>query len=415
MLFRPVRIAVIGAGNRAGKYLEYARRNPDRLQLAAVADVNGLRRRTLARAFALPEKYCFARYDDFFAAHLDVDMVLVSTPDHVHFDPVVKAIRAGYAVLLEKPIAQRMEQCVEIARLAREQGVPVGVCHELRYHPYFRKIRELIDSGRYGRIVSVGHTVSVGLDRSMHSYVRGMFRRERESNPLLLAKCCHDLDFLVWILRGRCRRLSSFGSLGWFRPENAPPGCAERCIDCPLEPGCAYSARELYFVRRDWISNFDVPDGATPDEAILRELRTGPYGRCVYRCDNDVVDHQVVAMEMEDGVTVDFSVDMFTADDFRTTRIRMTEGEIDGNEYRLRVRRFRTGEELTFDFSDILGQPYHAGADLRLIEDFVEAVRNPGHRLLTSIGESVESHRIAFEAERSRLRGETLTLDPDRD
>lgn len=411
---RPVRIVVIGAGNRAHKYLEYARRNPEQLRLAAIVEVNDLRRRAMADAFGLPDKYCYAHYDDFFAERLDADMVLISTPENAHFDPAVKAIDAGYHVLLEKPIAQRLDECREIARRARRRGVLVGVCHVLRYHPYFAKIRELVASGRLGHVVSVNHTASVGLDRATHSYVRGIFRRESEANPILLAKCCHDIDFLLWLTGSHCRRLSSFGSLRWFRAENAPAESTARCIDCPLEKECPYSAVDLYYNRRDWISNFDVPEGSTLDEVILRQLRTGDYGRCVFRCDNDVVDHQIVSMELENDVTISFSMDAFTLGDQRETHIRLTHGEIDGDERTLRVRRFRGGEEQVYDFSGILGKPFHAGADLNLVEDFVDTLSRREHRFRTSIANSVESHRICFEAERSRLTGQTVILDQTR-
>ena len=170
----------------------------------------------------------------------------------------------------------------------------VGICHVLRYHPYFAKIREIVDSGELGQIISVNHVAAVGIDRTTHSYVRGPWRREETSNPMLLAKCCHDVDFLLWITRSPCRKLSSFGSLRWFRAANAPQTSAERCIDCPVEHDCPYSAVDLYCTRRDWISNFDVPQGRTLDEVLLEELRHGPYGRCIYRCDNDVVDHQLL-------------------------------------------------------------------------------------------------------------------------
>lgn len=408
---RPVRIAVIGAGNRANKYLEYARLHPERLQPVAVVEVNDQRRRLFARKFNLPEARCYTHYDDFFADHVEAEMVLISTPENAHFDPAIKAIDAGYHVLLEKPISQHLDECREIARRARERGVLVGVCHVLRYHPYFAKIHELVSSGEFGRIVSINHTAAVGIDRATHSYVRGIFRRERESNPILLAKCCHDIDFLLWITRSHCRKLSSFGSLRWFRQENAPKGAGKRCIDCAIEPTCPFSARDLYYVRHDWVSNFDVPDGSTLDKTILEELQTGIYGRCVYRCDNDVVDHQLLAMEMEGEVTISLSMEMFTCDDCRKTHIRLTDGEIDGNERTLRVRRFRGGYERTYDFSDLIGQPFHAGADLKLIEDFIHAIQDPDYPFLTPIEDSIESHRICYDAERSRRTGETITLE----
>ena len=175
-----------------------------------------------------------------------------------------------------------------------------------------------------------------------------------------------------------------------------------------------YSAVDLYYNRRDWISNFDVPEGSTLDEVILRQLRTGDYGRCVFRCDNDVVDHQIVSMELENDVTISFSMDAFTLGDQRETHIRLTHGEIDGDERTLRVRRFRGGEELVYDFSGILGKPFHAGADLNLVEDFVDTLSRREHRFRTSIANSGESHRICFEAELSRLTGQTVILDQTR-
>ncbi|WP_295935931.1 Gfo/Idh/MocA family oxidoreductase [uncultured Alistipes sp.] len=408
---RPVRIVVIGAGNRANKYLEYARRHPDRLSLVGVVEINDLRRRAMAQTFGIPEKRCYSDYDVFFADKVEADMVLISTPENIHFDPAVKAIDAGYHVLLEKPISQHLGQCREIAQRARERGILVGVCHVLRFHPYFAKIRELVTSGEFGQIVSIDHTASVGLDRATHSYVRGAFRREKEANPILLAKCCHDIDFLLWLTDARCRKLSSFGSLRWFRAENAPAGSGERCMDCAIEPQCPFSARDLYYVRKDWVANFDVVPGSTLDQTILEELRTGQYGRCVYRCDNDVVDHQLLAMEMSDRMTISLSMEMFTGDDFRKTHIRLTGGEIDGDEHTLRVRKFRGRYERVYDFSELVGQPFHAGADLMLIEDFIRAVSDPGYPLLTSIDDAIESHRICYEAERSRRTGQTIYLD----
>ena len=319
---RPLRMAVIGAGNRANKYLEYARRHPERLQPVAVVDGNELRRNETAERFGLAAERRYADYDAFFARPADADAVLITTPDDVHFDPCMKAIDAGLHVLLEKPIAQRLDECRAIARRARERGVLVGICHVLRYHPYFAKIREIVDSGELGQIISVNHVAAVGIDRTTHSYVRGPWRREETSNPMLLAKCCHDVDFLLWITRSPCRKLSSFGSLRWFRAANAPQTSTERCIDCPVEHDCPYSAVDLYCTRRDWISNFDVPQGRTLDEVLLEELRHGPYGRCIYRCDNDVVDHQLLTMELADETILSLSMDIFTQDDCRRTHIK---------------------------------------------------------------------------------------------
>ena len=219
---------------------------------------------------------------------------------------------------------------------------------------------------------------------------------------MLISKCCHDIDFLLWLTRTRCHKLTSFGSLRWFHSANAPKGSADRCIDCSVENDCPFSAVKLYRERREWIANFDVPEGKTIDDVIEYQLHVGIYGRCVYHCDNNVVDHQIVSMEMESEVTINFSMDVFTLKDNRETHICLTEGEIDGDETTLRVKRFCGREETVYDFSDIAGTPFHAGADLALMEDFIEAVRSSKKSLATAIDVSVESNLICYEAERSR-------------
>jgi hypothetical protein len=327
---------------------------------------------------------------------------MICTPENKHFEPAMLAIEAGYHVLLEKPIAQTLEECLAIGEAARRKNVIVSVCHVLRYHPYFIKLKELACSGELGNIISINHCTSVGVDRATHSFVRGLWSREADTNPMLISKCCHDIDFLLWLTKTRCRKITSFGSLRWFRSKNAPEGSAERCIDCKVEAQCPFSAVDLYRVRRDWISNFDIPQGKTIDQVIEDELREGKYGRCIYHCDNDVVDHQIVSMEMDSEVTINFSMDLFTLKDHRKTHICRTDGEIDRNETLLRVRRFRGGAETVYDFSNLSHQPFHAGADLDIVADFIDAIHSEEKYLRTSIDLSVESHRICFEAERSR-------------
>lgn len=404
----PVSIVAIGAGNRTNKYLEYVRRNPDKVKLVGVVELNDIRRRKVAARFGLNDSQCFTDYRVFFQQTKMADAVMICTPENMHFEPAMLAIQAGYHVLLEKPIAQTLEECVAIGEAAKQKGVLVAVCHVLRHHPYFVKIKELVDSGDLGHIISINHRSAVGVDRSTHGFVRGMWRQEARTNPMLISKCCHDIDFLLWLTKTRCRKLTSFGSLRWFKHSNAPQGSAERCVDCAVESRCPFSAIDLYRNRRDWIANFDVPEGKTIDEVIEEQLHQGMYGRCVYCCDNDVVDHQIVSMEMESEVTINFSMDVFTLKDNRETHICLTEGEIDGDETTLRVKRFRGAKEEIYDFSDIAGTPFHAGADLNLIADFVQALWEGREGLATSIERSVESHRICYEAERSRKEARTI-------
>ena len=409
-----IRIVAIGAGNRTNKYLEYVRQHPDKVKLVGVVELNDIRRKHVAERFGLEASQCYVDYRDFFKASVQADAVMICTPEDMHFEPTMLAIEAGYHVLLEKPIAQTLEECLAIGEAARKKNVLVSVCHVLRYHPYFMKIKELVDSGELGHIISINHRTSVGVDRTAHGFVRGIWRKEAVTNPMLMSKCCHDIDFLLWLTKTPCRKLTSFGSLRWFKEKNAPEGSADRCIDCRVERTCPFSAIDLYRVRRDWIANFDVPQGKTIDEVIEDQLRHGLYGRCVYRCDNDVVDHQIVSMEMESEVTVNFSMDIFTLKDNRETHISLTEGEIDGDETILRVRKFRGATEKVYDFSDIAHTPFHAGADLAIMADFIDAIQTGRRSLVTSIDRSVESHRICFEAERSRKELRTILFSTNK-
>ena len=405
---RPVSIVAIGAGNRTNKYLEYVKQHSDKVKLVGVVELNDIRRKHVADCFSLDASQCFVDYRDFFQHPVEADAVMICTPENMHFEPTMQAIERGYHILLEKPIAQTLEECMLIAQAARKHDVLVSVCHVLRYHPYFMKIKELVDSGELGNIISINHRTSVGLDRTAHGFVRGLWRKEAVTNPMLMSKCCHDIDFLLWLTKTPCRKLTSFGSLRWFKEKNAPEGSAARCVDCKVESRCPFSAVDLYRVRRDWIANFDVPEGKTIDEVIEEQLRYGLYGRCVYRCDNDVVDHQIVSMEMESEVTINFSMDVFTVKDNRETHICLTEGEIDGDETRLKVCRFRGAKEEVYDFSDLAHQPFHAGADLNIVADFIDAIQENRRNVVTSIEQSVESHRICFEAERSRKEQRTI-------
>lgn len=334
------------------------------------------------------------------------DAVFICTPDHLHYEPTMKALQLGYDVLLEKPIAQSWQECLDIVNKARELHRIVGVCHVLRYHPYFKKFREIVSGGKLGELISVNHVEAVGIERMTHAFVRGLWRRESETNPMILSKACHDLDLLVWLTEKKCKQVSSFGTLKWFRSENAPEGSTLRCTDgCRVERQCPYSALELYYRKRRWLRHFDLAAGADADEVILRELQTGPYGRCVYHCDNDVVDHQVVSMLMEEEVTVNFSMDAFTRDSGRRTHFMFSGGEVYGDETTLTVRYFHSAcEDEIYDFSAYSGEcSYHGGADQEIVRDFLRAVRlRRGDALLTNIESSLESHRIAFEIEVQR-------------
>lgn len=408
MKMRKIKVAAIGAGNRLNAYAEYACLHPEEMEIVAVVEPNEVRRKHCAERFHIPSEYCFASWTQFFEYPPLADAIFLCTPDHLHYQPALAALEKGYHILLEKPIAQTWQECQDIARKAQVHGRIVGICHVLRYHPYFRKFRQIVENGELGEIVSINHVEGVGIERMTHAFVRGLWRRTDETNPMILSKACHDLDLMVWLTGRKCLEMSSYGSLKWFKEKNAPVGSTLRCTDgCLIERECPFSALRLYYRQKRWLRHFDIPEGVDPDPVIMQELKTGPYGRCVYRCDNDVVDHQVVSMLMEDEVTVNFSMDAFTKEGGRKTHIMFTKGEAYGDEKQLTVRYFLPGKaDEVFNFADSFGEcNYHGGADLYIVGDFLQAIRKQkASALLTSIETSLESHRIAFEIEKRRLK-----------
>lgn len=407
---RPLSIAAIGAGNRMRTYMRYVKDNPQAAKLSAICEPNDLRRNLMAEQMNVPANHCFADYHNFFNSNITVDAVIICTPENIHLEPSLLAINKGFHILTEKPVARTYSECIQIADAARKAGVKVGVCYVMRYFPCYLKIKEIIDSGNLGQIISIDHSVDIGIDRYTHSYVRGEMNRSDTSNPLLLTKCCHDIDMLLWLIGKHARRVTSLGSRLWFREENAPDNSAERCIDCKRKRDCPYSAVDLYWHRRDWISNFDIPRGKTIEDSIMDQLRFGRYGRCVYRCDNNLVDSQKLLVEMADATTISMSLDVFTKHDQRTTKIQLSGGEITCNEVSVVAESFNNSYHKIFDFSRTMGKPFHGGADIDLFRDFILSISHHTASLPISIDDSLESHRICIESEKSRLNHVAIIL-----
>ena len=296
------------------------------------------------------------------------------------------------------------------------------MCHVLRYTPFYAALEAMVRRGEIGRLETIDAVEHVGYWHHAHSFVRGNWRRSGETSPMILQKSCHDMDILRWLAGDRCLKIQSFGSLDHFRPENAPEGAAERCLDgCLCRERCLYDAERIYLdgphcglrQGKDGWPNTVVAGGPPTEEKLYAALRTGPYGRCVYRCDNDVVDRQTVNMTFANGVCATFTMTAFTETCRRSIKLTGTEGEIEGDMEKntLLLRRF--GEEervisLDGSKSEFAG---HGGGDAGLIEQFCRLIETGGTESLTGIDASVESHVMALAAEASRLRGgETVTL-----
>jgi predicted dehydrogenase len=402
---QPVRVITLGAGNRGNVYGNYAVRHPEEMDIVGVAEPIPLRNDRYTAKHNIPEENRFPTWERVFDRPKFADAVIISTPDNLHYGPCMAALRAGYDVLLEKPIAPTEQECRDILDLAKKTGRVVAVCHVLRYAPYFVKMRDMIQSGAIGDLVSIQHMEPIGNIHMSHSYVRGNWHDRHATTPIILAKSCHDLDILRWMVGKPCKQIVAMGGLHWFRQENAPPGSTARCMDgCAVEATCPYSAMKIYYRERGWLSVFDLPeDPALHGNAILEKLRSTNYGRCVYRMDNNQEDHYIASMQFEGGVTANFSMEAHTVYTGRRTRVMGTMGDLVGDMETFVHNDFRTGQRKVYDQG---GGDGHGGGDWRLVHDWIQAVSQQNSALLTStIDASIESHIMGFMAERSRETG----------
>lgn len=414
----PVRVAICGLGSR-GKdtYAPVSEILPDQMVIAAVAEPIEEKREYVRKRYHVPQELCFETGEEMFAKPRLADVALICTQDQMHVGHALAALRAGYHLLLEKPIAVTMEDVRLIEQTAKEMNRSVVVCHVLRYAPFFERIREAIEAGDIGEVTCIQALENVGYWHQAHSFVRGNWRNEAESTFMLLAKCCHDLDYLVWLTGQRCARVSSFGSLRHFRKECAPEGAAARCTaGCAAKESCPYDAEKIYLYNErtgilagntDWPCSILAQE---PTEEKIREaIEKGPYGRCVYACDNDVVDSQIVNMEMEDGTLCQLMMTAFCEHGGRTIRVFGTRGCIEGDmeSNTLRIRPFGKPETV-IDVGQLQGDhKEHGGGDNRLMAELLAMHGETGVPTprMTTLEASGESHYIAFAAEQSRKNG----------
>lgn len=412
-MVEPVEAVVIGAGLRGrDTYGAFALANPSLLRVVAVAEPDRERRSAFARAHCLPNEHCFDDWHLLLGQRGLARVAIVATPDDAHAEPALAALAAGYDVLLEKPIAPEPVACVRVVEAFDVAGRKLQVGHCLRYAPFYRAVHDIITSGRLGEVMTISMSENVAYWHMAHSFVRGKYRTTATAAPILVAKSCHDLDLMVWFVGRSCSRVASFGSLRHFRPENAPPGAPERCADgCPVEESCLFSAPRFYLRAYPSWPWSDVSLAADV-ESRRRGLETGPYGRCIYRADNDVADHQVVCLEFEGGATGTFSVHGFAAAPLRTVAVSGTRGELVGaferGEIKVLTHGSGTPEHVRVPYSPV----GHGGGDEGLLRHFLQAMQGDtgADELLASGRASLESHLIGFAAEQARLQGRVVEM-----
>lgn len=413
-----LKVILIGAGNRGQTYTQYMQ--DERFQVVAVAEPIAERREFIRQRHNIPEELCLRSWEELLEKPKFADVAIISTMDRDHFAPALAAIQKKYDLLLEKPVCPTPQECLKLRKAAKENGVKVLVCHVLRYAPFFGKVKSLIDQGYVGKIMCIEHNECVGHIHQSHSFVRGNWGNSERSSFMLLQKCCHDMDMLQWLVGSRCKKVQSFGSLSYFRKENAPEDAPDYCIEgCPKAEECHYNAVKIYLQNEEnlWGREAATQKKFPSNEAVAEALRTTQYGKCVFKCDNDVVDHQVVNLEFENGVTVAFNMSAFTYGG-RFIRIMGTEGELVGSSQKdtLEYFCFRTGEHTQIPIHDVvLGNTIaegHGGGDQGIINVLYRYLTEDYNGdLLSEIDISVENHMIAFAAEKSRLEGTVVDLE----
>jgi len=449
---------LLGAGNRGMTvYGEYALKYPEKLKFVAVAEPIKNRREKFAQLHEIPPNKCFKTWEDLLQEEKLAETAFICTQDQMHIKPTIKALEIGYDVLLEKPMAHTLEGCIKIVKKV-----------VLRYTNFFSTIMDTIKQGFLGNLINISWRENLSWYHMAHSFVRGNWRNVESSSPMILAKCCHDLDLLYWIVGALPKKISSFGSLFHFKQENAPKGAPKYCVEgCPIEDTCLYYAPRIYIdiipiiqileksdkkgfrflanlrknhikfltglsklvkllqrlrYWRDWPVEplySGLPEESTEDysdETKMKILKTSPYGRCVYKCDNDVVDHQVVNIEFENKVTVNLTMHGFSEREGRTLRIDGTKATLigqfaDAGQKITLFDHFSGTEKVIFSQQLSLDYSGHGGGDFSLIDAFLETfVGKSKSQPLTNANETLESHLMAFAANDSRLKGKVIEM-----
>ncbi len=414
------KVILIGAGSRGQRYTNIMAEHPERFEVVGVAEPIEARREYIKEKHGVPEENCFVTWEHILDRPRFADIALICTMDQLHTEPAVKAMELGYDLLLEKPIANTKEECAAVYKAAEKYGRKVMVCHVLRYTPYFKQLKKFIDEGILGEVIAVSHLEAVGNVHQSHSFVRGNWGKEADSSFMLLQKCCHDVDILQWLLSKNCEQVQSFGSLQYFTEKNAPAGAPERCHEgCPVKD-CPYNAVKLYYddKNNDWFRNAASGKVGPTDEEIMEALKTTQYGKCVFKCDNDVVDHQTVNMVFEGGTTVTLTMAAFNQGG-RKTHIMGTKGELYADmksEEKFRFYDFTTGEwtTLTGEEITIAGDSIasgHGGGDQGIVDALYRYETDELDKSQVSeIGISYANHMLTFAAEDARKSGKVINF-----
>ena len=415
-------VAIIGCGSRGGDaYGRLMHGEKDKFRITALCDVDLSKTEKYAEEFGVSPENVFNDETEFFRKKRG-DVLVIATQDKDHVRMCLKAFETGYDVLLEKPISPDLEELNALLAAHKKYKKHVLVCHVLRYAPAYLKLYELLKSGAIGRLVRMEATENVGFWHQAHSFVRGNWRNSEETSPMIMAKCCHDLDLIQWYADSECESVYSTGDLSFFKAENQPAGAADRCADCKYINDCPYSAENLYVKRFKANFNcqgwpYNVVDGGKviTEESLRKAYTENEYGRCVFKCDNDAVDNQSVEMVFKNGVKATLVMTAFSDAGYRRYVFHGTYGDMVYDETERAVKLSVFGKEKEIISVDELLKDSkstgfgHGGGDYGIVSAFYDVLEGKGDES-TGLEKSVESHLIALKAERSRLSGKAVLI-----
>ncbi len=408
-----LKLAIVGFGSRGQMFAKILQNVKD-VKLVAVADIQTINLEK-AENFNVPKENRFNSADEFFKQGKICDAIFICSQDSQHRDMAIKAMEIGYDICLEKPVATNIEDCILIRERAKKLNRKVMLTHVLRYAPFYKYLKQIILEGQIGDVVNITATENIAYWHFSLSYVRGPWRNMENSSPTIIAKCCHDLDIIKWLMDKKCKSVSSYGNLYYFRPERAPKGSAEHCVDCAKEvrENCVYNAYKVYpqrmqksvvggMARLNGRDIFEVLDG-----------KQDVISRCVFHSENDAIDNQVVNMSFDDGSTASLLMTAFSEDCHRTIAVHGTLGEAYGDldDAKLYVNIFGK-ERKEIDVNKVMNDQNvdlkggHGGGDTYLTLDFIDYVTENNPSITrTTLDDSIASHVIGFKAEQSRLNG----------
>ncbi|MBR4017675.1 MAG: Gfo/Idh/MocA family oxidoreductase [Oscillospiraceae bacterium] len=427
---KKISCAILGYGDRGSCYGAYANNEPEELEVVAIIDVSEHRRQKGKEDYNLQDHQLFDNLDEFLAANITCDVVINSTMDQMHYETTMKLLDKGYNVLLEKPVTGKVEELLAIRQKAEEKNCEVIVCHVLRYTPYYSTIKQVVDSGRLGKIMNIQLNEHVWHGHFVNAFVRGKWRSEKEcGSGLLLAKCCHDTDLMCWLNNVTTPVfVSSFGSKSMYTEANAPEGATQYCYECPHRDTCMFNA-EKFELEKDFCPQYTWADTHKPWQELTEEekrefLKKDTYGQCVYKVDMDIVDRQCVSVEFANGSVGTLNLVGGASKAGRHIHIICEFGEIVGyvEDNKVIVRTFDQDEVWYHDEILDLSEEYdagdvdnsvtgHYGGDYHIMKDLVRYLNGEGTSVATTvIQDSVNSHLICYAAEKARKEKVVVNL-----